>query len=65
MSEMQARSPRQVTGDVAPQQEQQTEQPQTQARGAQPQRPTAQEIADRVYELFCEDLRLERERRGW
>lgn len=27
-------------------------------------RPTAQQVADRVYELLCQDLRLERERRG-
>ena len=65
MSERPTRAPRQVTGDVAPEQEQQAELPRTQARSAQPGRPTVHEIADRVYELFCEELRLERERKGW
>ena len=28
-------------------------------------RPNPQQIADRVYQLMCQDLRLERERKGW
>ena len=40
-------------------------QPGVQPNGPQPGSPTIEQIADRVYELLCEDLRLERERMGW
>jgi hypothetical protein len=35
-----------------------------QPRPASARRPSVQEIADRVYELLRQDLRIERERRG-
>ena len=34
------------------------------ANGSQPSGPTAEEVADRVYELLLQDLHLENERLG-
>lgn len=59
---MEARTPDEIAVRRAPQGR---EQSQEQGPGDAGTRLSPEQVADRVYELICQDLHVERERIGW